>query len=88
VGVGLVTNLPNVGEEVWATGDYAWLPGGGVTPVALATTAVVADPDAVGGCCRTGPAHVAAMWTAVDGRWPGGANCRWAAAGADEAGAR
>jgi len=81
-----VTLRPNA-RELWADGGYAWPPEGSVTPGAWAMTVVAAGADAVGGCCCTGPAHVAALRAAVDGRWRGGMSCRWAAARADEAGA-
>jgi len=62
-----VVAYPNSGET-YDVADNTW--SGTVTPVDYATAAsewVAAGAKLIGGCCRTGPAHIRAMATAIKG---------------------
>lgn len=50
---------PNSGEH-WDAAARAWRGDGGV-PTALAKAWIAAGARLVGGCCRTTPAHIAAL---------------------------
>lgn len=65
---------PNSGE-LWDADARRWLGTGGV-PTALAGEWIAAGAQLVGGCCRTTPAHIAALRVAVTGQTGGGGGFR------------